>query len=242
MRPIFVVLHNVSIPFTALEMAEKMATAFDQEIKLLLFEEHFLDESISKFSHIVVKKEHLATFAEENDAAMILFEIPQKTSNRTIQNLLHCSRNLRMPYLFVKQGQRTNFSSILVPITFLEEDKEKALFSSAFGRFFQSKITLLTANDYGSKAKRNTDAIKTLLNSFSLIYNELTAKKDSFGVEKEAIKKATTENHDLVILSASREYGLDDWLFGPKEQRLIKKSEVALMLINPRGDLYALCN
>lgn len=242
MRPIFVVLHSITFPSTAVEMAKKMAAAFSQEVRLLALEKRFIDEQISNFTYKIVSANDLATFAEENDAAMILYEITDNASTKSIRKLLNCSRNLRMPYLFVKPGEKTDFSSILVPITFLEEDKEKAPFSSAFGRFLQTKITLLTANDYGSKAKKNTDAIRTLLDSFSLTYNVSTAKKDSFGIEKEAIEKAITENYDLVILSASREYGLDDWLFGPKEQKLIKKAKVALIFINPRADLYALCD
>lgn len=242
MRPIFVVLHCFSFPHTAIEIAKKMATAFTQEVKILALEERFLCKQALEFAYSIVPEYHLATFTEENDAAMILYEIADNASTKSIRKLLGCSRNLRMPYLFVKPKEKTDFSSILVPITFLEEEKEKAPFSSAFGRFLQTKITLLTANDYGSKAKKNTDAIRTLLDSFSLTYDVSTAKKDSFGIEKEAIEKAITENFDLVILSASREYGLDDWLFGPKEQKLIKKAKIALMFINPRADLYALCD
>lgn len=242
MRPIFVVLHNDKFPLTALEMAKKMAITFGQELKLLLFDEQFVSGQISDFEYYVINKKDLSKFTEEADAAMVLFEILANPSAKSIQNLLQCSRTLRMPYLFVKQGKSVDISSVLVPITFLEEDREKAPFSSAFGRFLHAEITLFTANDYGSKAKNNTNIIKTLLNSFNLKYNVQTAQKDSFGVEKEAIEKALEENYNLVILSASREYGLDDWLFGPKELKLIKKSKVALMLINPRADLYALCD
>ena len=242
MRPIFVVLHNDKFPLTALEMAKKMAIAFGQELKLLLFDEQFVSGQMSDFEYYVINKKDLSKFTEEADAAIVLFEISANPSAKSIQNLLQCSRNLRMPYLFVKQGQNIDISSVLVPITFLEEDREKAPFSSAFGRFLHTKITLLTANDYGSKARVTTNVIKTLLDSFGLKYNAQTAQKDSFGVENEAVEKALEENFNLVILSASREYGLDDWLFGPKELKLIKKSKVALMLINPRADLYALCD
>ena len=47
-------------------------------------------------------------------------------------------------------------------------------------------------------------------------------------------------NVSLLMISASRDYGLDDILFGPKELKVIK-STVPVMVINPRGDLYALC-
>jgi nucleotide-binding universal stress UspA family protein len=46
----------------------------------------------------------------------------------------------------------------------------------------------------------------------------------------------------LILLTASREYGLDDWLFGPPEQYVIRHSQVPVMLINPRADLFSLCD
>jgi len=46
----------------------------------------------------------------------------------------------------------------------------------------------------------------------------------------------------MIIVSASRDYGLDDILFGPKEYHVVKKSDIPVLLVNPRGDLYALCD
>nr|MBP7369599.1 universal stress protein [Paludibacteraceae bacterium] len=68
------------------------------------------------------------------------------------------------------------------------------------------------------------------------------AQSDSFKIDKEAIEKAVEMGAGLVIISASRDYGLDDILFGPKELHLIRKSPVPLLLVNPRSDLYALCD
>jgi nucleotide-binding universal stress UspA family protein len=35
---------------------------------------------------------------------------------------------------------------------------------------------------------------------------------------------------------------LDDWLFGPPEQYVIRHSPVPVMLVNPRADLFSLCD
>ena len=68
------------------------------------------------------------------------------------------------------------------------------------------------------------------------------ASTDSFSVEKEAVARAQREGYGVVIISASRDYGLDDLLLGPKELHLVRKSTVPLLLVNPRGDLYTLCD
>ena len=130
----------------------------------------------------------------------------------------------------------------MVPVTFLEEEYEKAQFASAFGRFYGSQVLLLQANDYGSKAGRTVEKISALLDKFQVAYRVERARGDSYKVEREAVRRAADEGYGLVLLSASRDYGLDDLLFGPKEQHLLRHSSVPILLINPRGDLYALCD
>ena len=76
----------------------------------------------------------------------------------------------------------------------------------------------------------------------SVEYEVMKAKKNSFKVELEAVDRVMEMNADLLMISASRDYGMDDILFGPKELKVIKKCVVPLMLINPRKDLYTLCN
>ena len=129
-----------------------------------------------------------------------------------------------------------------MPYSFLKEELEKAQFASAFGRFCHSEITLLLANDYGSKAAATTEKMKLLFEKFQLNFTQKKAKSDSFKLDKEAVKMAEENGYGIVLISASRDYGLDDLLFGPKEYHLVKKSTIPLMLVNPRSDLYALCD
>lgn len=60
-------------------------------------------------------------------------------------------------------------------------------------------------------------------------------------MEREAAAWAQ-QNADLTIVSASREYGLDDLIFGSKERKILEKTTQPMLLVNPRGDLYALCD
>ncbi|HLP04447.1 MAG TPA: hypothetical protein VK152_03360, partial [Paludibacter sp.] len=84
--------------------------------------------------------------------------------------------------------------------------------------------------------------VKDLFDLFDFKYTLDKAAKDSFRVEMEAVDMADYERAGLAIVSASRDYGLDDMLFGPKEFHVIKRSRVPVLLVNPRGDLYALCD
>ncbi len=185
--------------------------------------------------------DNINTLIEDKDAALLIIGL---NSDKEIQNYLNNCRELRIPYIFVKNEIPNNFNieNILLPITNLEEEREKGPFTSSFARHFGCHITIYQPNDYGSKAATNIEAMKQLFNSFSLQYIVKKGKKDSNGIELEAGILNKNEQNNLLVISASRDYGLDDIIFGPKERKIIKNTNIPTMLINPRGDLYALCD
>ena len=193
-------------------------------------------------------------------------------TRRGVQQVLDACREERRPYLVIKeQGTRSKDislttdqtnqngldswflvpgSSILVPITMLEEEVYKAEICTYLARKTGAHLILLRANDYGSKAKRNTQRIITHIQTIAertgerITYEERIAKGDSFHIHKELHQLPITNNQypSLILLTASREYGLDEWLFGPPEQYVLRHSPVPVMLVNPRADLFSLCD
>ena len=73
-------------------------------------------------------------------------------------------------------------------------------------------------------------------------YEICIARKDSFKLMQEAAERQRDFQHDLLILTASRDYGLDDILFGPPELHAIRHALVPVLLVNPREDLFSLCD
>ena len=185
-------------------------------------------------------------------------------TRRGVQQVLDACREERRPYVVIKDNcsaqqsccsevqNGSTLSSILVPVTMLEEEVYKAEICTYLARKTGAHLILLRANDYGSKAKRNTQRIITHIQTIaertgeSITYEERVAKGDSFHIHKELpLLSSTLQGGDrggLLLLTASREYGLDDWLFGPPEQYVIRKSSVPVMLVNPRADLFSLCD
>ncbi|MBQ2438979.1 MAG: universal stress protein [Paludibacteraceae bacterium] len=176
-------------------------------------------------------------------------------SRRSIQQVLDACREERRPYVLIKKDlkEHSKLATILVPITMLEEEVYKAEICTYLARKTGAHIILLRANDYGSKAKRNTQRIITHIRTIcertgnKITYEEQVAKGDSFHIHKElASISYNLQKKDkggiLILLTASREYGLDDWLFGPPEQYVIRHSSVPVMLVNPRSDLFSLCD
>ena len=188
------------------------------------------------------KINQLAEICDELDASFLFLQLSDSKS-KFIRSLLDACRDLRIPYVLFKDSFRAlDLAKVILPIGFLEEELEKAQFASAFGRFCNSEIMMLLANDYGSKAATNAEKMQTLFDKFELNTTLEKATKDSFKVELEAILVAEKEHAGIIIVSASRDYGLDDIIFGPKEYHVVKKSPLPVLLVNPRGDLYALCD
>ena len=229
-RPVVVLQYDLTEQ-TSLAFGEQLAEGFNYDLHSLTIGDKTEDN--------IVRLGDVADVVEQLDASLLVVELANKLS---VQTYLDAFRALRIPYLFVRAGQKPNFEKVALPISFLIEDKEKGPFAAAFGRFFKSQLVIFQPKDYGTKALQNIDAIKTLLDSFQLNYEVRKASKDSNGVEREAANWAASGEAGLVLVSASREYGLDDLLFGSKERKMITRTNVPIMLINPRGDLYTLCD
>lgn len=182
---------------------------------------------------------------------------------RVIQRQLNACREERRPYVFITNTMNIKpLRRLLVPVSMLEEETYKAEISTYIARKTGAHIILLQANDYGSKARQNVNRIVThiehinerILNSAAepdtgdaskehlITYEIAQARKDSFSLIREASERQRDFQHDLLILTASRDYGLDDILFGPPERKAIQHAIVPVMLVNPREDLFSLCD
>ena len=168
---------------------------------------------------------------------------------RTIQRQLNDCREERRPYVFVTNTMTIKpLNRLLVPVSMLEEETYKAEICTYLARKTGAHIILLKAHDYGSHAQQNVNRIVTHIQHISektgehISYEVVEARKDSFSLVKEASERQRDFRHDLLVLTASRDYGLDDILFGPPERHAIQKALVPVMLINPREDLFSLCD
>ena len=220
----FLYVEDIEIP-AAKEWAERLAKAMEREFEVVSAE----------------------AFPEEPEADLVFYATEGKA--RRVQHRLDISRELRIPYLFLTPQMHyptdAVLQNVLAPVTMLEEEVHKAELLSHLARYTDTAITLLTAHDYGSRARTNTGKIRTFLDSRQkdlgkeFIIHEHVAKADSMALYKEV---PTVRDSDLIVWTASRDYGLDDLIFGPAERKIILQSAVPVALLNPRGDLYSLCD
>ena len=195
--------------------------------------------------------EQMNTIIWENNDDIKLIEC--ENNKRVIQRHLNECREERRPYVFVTPTMTVKpLRRLLVPVSMLEEETYKAEICTYIARKTGAHIILLQANDYGSHAKQNVNRIVTHINKVNerlktgeagpISYEIILARKDSFSLIQEAAERQRDFQHDLLILTASRDYGLDDLLFGPPERKAIQRALVPVMLVNPREDLFSLCD
>ena len=183
----------------------------------------------------------------ENNEDIKLIECANE--KRTIQRNLNESREERRPYVFITSTMTVKpLRRLLVPVSMLEEETYKAEICTYIARKTGAHIILLQANDYGSHARQNVNRIVTHIKGVmertgeTISYEVAQAKKNSFKLTQEAAERQRDFQHDVLILTASRDYGLDDVLFGPPERKAIQRALVPVMLVNPREDLFSLCD
>ncbi len=183
----------------------------------------------------------------DNNDDIRLVECENKA--RIIQQQLNACRDERRPYVFITNTMTIKpLRRLLVPVSMLEEETYKAEICTYLARKTGAHIILLQANDYGSHARQNVNRIVTHIKAVSersgepISYEVAQARKNSFKLIQEAAEQQRDFQHDLLILTASRDYGLDDILFGPPERKAIQHALVPVMLVNPREDLFSLCD
>lgn len=172
-----------------------------------------------------------------------------RNTRREVMQALRDCREERRPYVVHTSTMNEKpLHRILVPVSMLEEETYKAEICTYLARQTGAKIILLKAHDYGHKAQQNVDRILTRIRRVSestgtpIDYEVVEARKDSMRLMRESAERQRDFVPDLIVLTASREYGLDDLIFGPEELHAIRKAQVPVMLVNPRADLFSLCD
>lgn len=173
----------------------------------------------------------------------ILLCCGKKMSNQ----LLKAFYRSRFPLFFSKQEPMSEqrFKKLIVPIDFRNNTKEAALWGSYMGRFNQSEIVLLVANDQNDndlqpKVDGVVAFVKNLYNQFLFNFWFDHGKAGSWGIHKEAMRKV--DEFDLLIFTGSLYVTLPDYLIGPFEKRIINQCKTSVLLINPQKEMYVLCS
>ena len=145
----------------------------------------------------------------------------------------------RIPCLIVQDKPvKEKFETILLPIDFKTENKEKANWIYYLARNFGSRFVIFKskARDKGFRRKTlsNIKYIESFLKGHDVEYEIVTSEgRQSF--KKETVDYAKKAGADLVLVMATRDIKWVDYMLGAPEQYLIANPEgLPVMCMNPK--------
>jgi nucleotide-binding universal stress UspA family protein len=204
-----------------------------------------LSKEFGKRPHCIVKEgsifKTIGEVATQYNAEMIIMGTHGITGAQKLfgSRAVKVVVSSRIPFLIVQDKPvQDKLETILLPIDFKKENKEKANWIYYLSTRFEEKVTIFKSHpkDKGFKRKlqSNMRYIENYLKTRDVDYEIVSCKgKKSF--KEEVVEYANENSFDMILIMATRGITFFDYLFGAPEQYIIaNKYNLPVMCINPR--------
>lgn len=199
-------------------------------------------EIINKIPHLL-SGVLLVTVAKENVKSKVKEKLADY-SDEMLKNLY----TSRIAYFISSNDLKSEepFNKIVMTIDNMRESKEKVLWGSYFGRFANSELIVYYHN-YKDEFHRhqlhyNIKFVMKMFDNFKIKYNLHLSSDSKTFVDYQAIDYAKEINADLIICQTTKNKGWYEKLFSLKERKVINNSkQIPVLFVNPREDLFILC-
>ena len=161
--------------------------------------------------------------------------------------LLKNMENSRTAYLICNQKESiVDYKKVLLTLNNARESKEKTLWASYFARFFGSEVTLFyhTYKDsfYQKQLNLNLAFARKMLGQFSIIPSNHKSEDRKTLLDLQALNYADKENYGVIICQTTKDKSFFDKIKGLEEVKVLKElNDKAILFLNPRDDLFVLC-
>lgn len=199
-----------------------------------------------KVSSLIINKHlinHLESLVDNFESVLFI------TSANNYKKHSKALRISPVPFLFINPDvtKIPDYKRIITPVDLRRENRDSALWCSYFGRFNKSEIIAIAATEkYKDNIKevtKNIKKLKALLNKFGIFHKIVKGKKNSFKIHFETLDLAFKTNSSLMIMLSSSFATPIDHLIGLPEKKIINMAgNLAIMFVNPRKDMYIMCD
>ena len=175
-----------------------------------------------------------------------------KTSRKSAchpRNLLRDFGKCKVAYLLAQQpiGDHAAIGKVGFSLDFKKESKDKLVWASYFPRFFGSALYALSYNytDEFLRAKwqSNVQFMEKMYKNLNITCRHADVGKPKMFLDVEALNVAQQLGLGLMICTTTAERDVMEYFIGVQEQRTIaNKYKIPILFINPRDDLYVLCD
>jgi len=267
---ILVTWDNTDVSEFALQHAIRIANIVENNIRLLhVVDQHHkvpVEEEEKEFAKTVsvLSSQHsvpldgvvlkgkifrvISEYANDSDASMVIMGTHGIKGMQKITGswALKVIVGSTIPFIVVQDKPHSSerYNSIVFPIDFKSENKEKLQWAIFLGKYFDSKIFLFKAplSDKSLQKKININlnfAIKFLIKN-NISYEIHTGKKAS-RFPDETIEFAQKITADLIIITTTKFINFTDYMLGAQEQYIIaNSSKIPIMCVNPRASFASM--
>lgn len=192
--------------------------------------------------------ETLFRYADEHNTAMFVIGVDKNAKEGffNVKKAIKLIRQSRFPVMTVTTNHpdTTCYKHILLPLDIERQNKEKALWAGYFSRFYGSVIHILYPKykDEGlvKLVHDNVAFVEKLYENLEITYEKHETQPQNY-LDAYALDFASQVKAGASVIMMTRYYTLGDVLTGPRERKIIGGSELPILCINQRDDLYVLC-
>lgn len=170
------------------------------------------------------------------------------THPRTVLRLFN---QCKIAYLTVQQPLRSprDYDRVAFGVDFRKESKDKLIWASYFARFNKSQLMMLHYHygDEGLRNKWNNNVIfmNKLFKSLGVSYSDQVVSGHALFPETVICDSAANLGCGVLIsvTTDTRDLDVIEWVAGVAEHRTIRNAaQMPVLYINPRNDIYVLCD
>lgn len=155
----------------------------------------------------------------------------------------------KIAYLTVQAPLASRYLDIAYGVDFRKESKEKLIWASYFARFNHSRLHMLhyDYSDEGLRGKwqNNVRFMNKFFKSVGVSCDSVVVAGRALFPETRICAAAAENRCDLLIsvTTDTRDLDIIEWFAGVAEQRTIRNSaQLPVLFLNPRDDIYVLCD
>jgi hypothetical protein len=185
------------------------------------------------------------------NGVMIVSKVDTQTKEKknpiSINNITNNFYSSRLAYLlFSEPFQDTPFNDVILSMNALKEAKEKILWASYFGRFASSRIVIFYhryKDTYLQKQLNlNIGFARKMFRKFNIQTLNAHTLNTRTNEDVQAMSYAKQNSSSLCIFQTTKNKSIIELFTGLPEKKAMKKLQYSpILFLNPRDDLFIMC-
>ncbi|MDR1724922.1 MAG: hypothetical protein LBR28_00820 [Bacteroidales bacterium] len=228
-------------------------TTEEAEISLQILNKQIKDIQTHSYLALKGKTKKIIHSLGEMLSAVLMVSFIENNHNSVHQTLKNFSQSRIAYFIFNEKTEIKPFKNVLLPMNMLREAKEKVLWAGYFGRFAKSTITIFHKKYkdefHQQQLNANIKFAVSMLENFNIKINIMNYSETNNNQRKNADLDVLAidyaekcKYYDLIICQTTKNKSILNLFSQLAEHKtLLHSQSVPVLFLNPRDDLFVLC-